>query len=201
MVRLTRVYVEAVELFGGDEAALLWLNTPADYLPDEPTISPLHLSMMDIAALYEVERKVRDLEPDVRRRISQEKAAPLMDAFHAWMIAQRERVHEGLGITKALDYSLIRWAALSRYLNDGTVPIDNNHIEQQIRPWDLGRKNWLFAGSLRSRQRAAALMSLIHSAKLNGHDAYAYLKDVLTRLPTQRASEIEGLLPHRWQPS
>jgi transposase len=154
-----------------------------------------------IAALYEIEREVRDLEPDVRRRIRQEKAAPLMDAFHAWMIAQRELVHEGLGITKALDYSLKRWAALSRYLDDGTVPIDNNHIENQVRPWALGRKNWLFAGSLRSGQRAAALMSLIQSAKLNGHDAYAYLKDVLTRLPTQRASEIGELLPHRWQPA
>ena len=154
-----------------------------------------------IAALYEIEREVRDLEPDARRRIRQEKAAPLMDAFHAWMVAQRELVHAGLGITKALDYSLKRWAALSRYLDDGTVPIDNNHIEQQVRPWALGRKNWLFAGSLRSGQRAAALMSLIQSAKLNGHDAYAYLKDVLTRLPTQRASEIGELLPHRWQPA
>ena len=154
-----------------------------------------------IAALYEVEREVRDLEPEARRRIRQERAAPLMDAFHAWMTAQRELVHEGLAITKALDYSLKRWAALSRYLNDGTVPIDNNHIENQIRPWALGRKNWLFAGSLRSGKRAAALMSLIQSAKLNGHDAYAYLKDVLTRLPTQRASEIGELLPHRWQPA
>lgn len=106
----------------------------------------------------------------------------------------------GLGIAKALDYSLKRWTALGRYLNDGTLPIDNNHIEQQIRPWALGRKNWLFAGSLRSGKRAAALMSLIQSAKLNGHDPYAYLKDVFTRLPTQRASEIQELLPHRWQP-
>lgn len=78
------------------------------------------------------------------------------------------------------------------------VPIDNNHIEQQIRPWALGRKNWLFAGSLRSGKRAAALMSLIHSAKLNGHDPYIYLKDVLTRLPTQRASEIDQLPPYQW---
>ena len=153
-----------------------------------------------IAAIYEVEREVRDLEPNERRRIRQEKAAPLMQTLHAWMIAQRELVYEGLVITKALDYSLKRWTALSRYLNDGTLPIDNNHIEQQIRPWALGRKNWLFAGSLRSGKRAAALMSLIQSAKLNGHDAYAYLKDVLTRLPTQRASDIQELLPHRWQP-
>lgn len=113
-----------------------------------------------------------------------------MDAFHAWMIAQRELVHEGLGITRALDYSLKRCAALSHYLNHGTVPIDNNHLEIKYDHGCLGAKNWLFAGSLRSGPRAAALMSLIQSAKLNGHNAYAYLKDVLTRLPTQRASEI-----------
>lgn len=84
------------------------------------------------------------------------------------MIAQRELVHEGVAIAKALDYSLKRWTALSRYLDDGAVPIDNNHIEQQIRPWALGRKNWLFAGSLRSGQRAAALMSLINRPSLTG---------------------------------
>ncbi|MBD1553144.1 IS66 family transposase [Pseudomonas typographi] len=101
---------------------------------------------------------------------------------------------------KALDYSLKRWVALTRYLDDGAVPIDNNQIENLIRPWALGRSNWLFAGSLRSGKRAAAIASLIQSARFNGHDPYAYLKDVLTRLPTQRASEIEQLLPHRWTP-
>ncbi len=111
------------------------------------------------------------------------------------MIAQRDLVPEGTAISRALDYSLKRWAALSRYLNDGAVPIDNNWAENQIRPWALGRKNWLFAGSLRSGKRAVALMSLIQSAKLNGHDPYAYLKDVLARLPTQRASEVAVLLP------
>jgi hypothetical protein len=80
------------------------------------------------------------------------------------------------------------------------VPIDNNWVENQIRPWALGRSNWLFAGSLRSGKRAAAIMSLIQSARMNGHDPYAYLKDVLTRLPKQRAIEIRQLLPHNWQP-
>ena len=78
------------------------------------------------------------------------------------------------------------------------MPIDNNAVENQIRPWALGKSNWLFAGSLRSGKRAAAIMSLIQSARMNGHDRYAYLKDVLTRLPTQKASEVEQLLPHRW---
>lgn len=68
----------------------------------------------------------------------------------------------------------------------------------QLRTWALGRKNWLFAGSLRSGKRAAAIMSLIQSARLNGHDPYAYMKGVLTRLPSQRASEIADLLPHNW---
>ncbi|MNB94602.1 Transposase IS66 family protein [compost metagenome] len=153
-----------------------------------------------IQQLYEIEHEVRDLEPDLRRRIRQEKAVPVMDALHAWMIAQHQLVHDGSAISKALDYSLKRWTALSRYLDDGAVPIDNNWAENQIRPWALGRKNWLFAGSLRSGKRAAAIMSLIQSARLNGHDPYAYLKDVLTRLPTQRASAIAELLPHRWQP-
>ncbi|MDB5979275.1 MAG: putative transposase, family [Pseudomonas sp.] len=92
-----------------------------------------------IQVLYEIEQQIRDLEPDARRRIRQEKAAPAMDALYAWMIAQRELVHDGVAIARALDYSLKRWTALSRYLDDGAVPIDNNHAEQQIRPWALGR--------------------------------------------------------------
>ncbi len=121
-----------------------------------------------------------------------------MNMLHAWMIAQRDLVPEGSAISRALDYSLKRWAALSCYLENVAVPIDTNWAENQIRPWAVGRKNWLFAGSLRSGKRAAAIMSLIQSARLNGHDQYAYLKDVLTRLPTQRASEIDQLLPHKW---
>src|SRR5690625_1235613 len=102
---------------------------------------------------------------------------------------------------KDLDYSLKRWTALTRYLDDGCVPIDNNHIEQQIRPLALGRKNWLFAGSLRAGQRAAAIMTLIQSAKLNGHDPLAYLGDILERLPTQPNHRVHELLPHHWQPA
>lgn len=77
--------------------------------------------------------------------------------------------------------------------------MDNNWLENRIRPIAVGRGNWLFAGSLRAGQRAAAVMSLIQSAKLNGHDPYAYLKDVLERLPTQPARRLDDLLPHRWQ--
>ena len=114
------------------------------------------------------------------------------------MLAQRALVPEGSATAKALDYSLKRWLGLTRYLHDGAVPIDNNAVENQIRPWALGRSNWLFAGSLPSGKRAAAIMSLIQSARMNEHDPYAYPKDVLMRLPTQRASEIKQLLPHQW---
>ena len=151
-------------------------------------------------ALYEIERDVAELEPDRRRLVRQERARPIADELHAWLLTQRQRVPDGSGIAAALDYSLKRWEALTRYLDDGHVPADNNWVENQIRPWALGRSNWLFAGSLRAGKRAAAIMTLIRSAQLNAHDPLAYLKDVLTRLPTHRASDIAQLLPHRWTP-
>ena len=151
-----------------------------------------------INQLYRVEREVKDLPPDKRHAIRHEQARPIADALHQWMLIHRQKVPDGSSTARALDYSLKRWTALTRYLNDGAVPIDNNWVENQIRPWALGRSNWLFAGSLRSGQRAAAVMTLIQSAKLNGHDPYAYLKDVLTRLPTQKSNAINALLPHNW---
>lgn len=151
--------------------------------------------------LYEVEREVQDLDPDERRRIRQLKARPVADALNKWLTLQRYKVPDGSAIAKAIDYSLNRWAALTRYLDDGDLPADNNWVENQIRPIAIGRNNWLFAGSLRAGKRAAAVMSLVHSARLNGHEPYAYLKDVLERLPTQPASRVEELLPHRWQPT
>ena len=154
-----------------------------------------------ISQLYDIEREARHLLPDERLQRRQSESKPLADAFHAWMLLNRQKVTDGSATAKALDYSLKRWTALTRFLDDGQLPIDNNWIENQIRPIAIGRSNWLFAGSLRAGQRAAAVMSLIQSAKLNGHDPYAYLKDVLARLPTQKNSQIAELLPHRWQPT
>jgi transposase len=151
--------------------------------------------------LYEVEREVADLDVEERRRIRQLKARPVADDLFAWLVAQRQKVPPGSATAKAIDYSLNRWTALTRYLADGALPADNNWIENRIRPIALGRANWLFAGSLRAGQRAAAIMSLIGSAKINGLDPYAYLSDVLARLPTQPARRVAELLPHRWHPS
>ena len=152
-----------------------------------------------ISQLYEVERDARHLSAAERLQIRQDKSKPLADAFKEWMLLQRQKITDGSATAKALDYSLKRWGPLTKFLDDGQLPIDNNWIENQIRPIAIGRNNWLFAGSLRAGQRAAAVMSLIQSAKLNGHDPYAYLKDVLARLPMHKNSQIEELLPHRWQ--
>lgn len=151
-------------------------------------------------SLYEIEREAAQLHSTQRRQLREDKSRPIADALHHWLTLQRSRVPEGSAIAKAIDYSLRRWGALTRYLQNGAIPIDNNWVENRIRPVALGRNNWLFAGSLRAGQRAAAIMSLIQSAKLNGHDPYAYLRDVLERLPTQPYSRVDELLPHRWQP-
>ena len=148
--------------------------------------------------LYDIERDV--VETDSRTRLdARRRSRAVADALHQWMQQQRQKIPDGSATARAIDYSLKRWAALTRFIDDGDLPIDNNWVENRIRPIALGRQNWLFAGSLRAGKRAAAVMSLIHSAKLNGHDPYAYMRDVLERLPTQPASRIEELLPHCWR--
>ena len=125
----------------------------------------------------------------------------MAEALHTWLMLHRQKVPDGSATARAIDYSLKRWAALVRYLDDGALPVDNNWAENRIRPIALGRNNWLFAGSLRAGKRAAAVMSLIQSARLNDIDPWAYLKDVIARLPSLPASRITELLPHRWAPA
>jgi len=120
-------------------------------------------------------------------------ARPVAEALHAWMVLQRARANEGSSTARALDYSLRRWVALTRYLNDPRLPVDNNWCENQIRLIAVGRGDWLFAGSARADWCQPPVMSLIQSAKLNEHDPYAYLKHVLNRLPRQPVGRIEEL--------
>jgi hypothetical protein len=148
--------------------------------------------------LFEIEEDIASCTPEERRRIRQRKSRRVAAALHKWLLRQRLQVPDGSATAKAIDYSLKRWAALTRYIGDGDLPISNNWVENQIRPIALGRANWLFAGSLRAGKRAAAVMSLVHSARINGHDPYAYLKDILERLPTHPASRVRELLPHHW---
>ncbi|MBC7707365.1 MAG: IS66 family transposase [Rhodoferax sp.] len=156
-------------------------------------------ALQRIAALYQIERQAKGSSVEERLAIRQSSSKALCADLHEWLSLERQRVPEGSATAKSIDYSLNRWKALTAYLDNGAVQIDNNHIENLMRPWAMGRKAWLFAGSELAGQRAAVVMSLLQSAKLHGHDPWAYLKDVLTRLPGHMNSRIDELLPHRWQ--
>ncbi|MBC7940880.1 MAG: IS66 family transposase [Chitinophagaceae bacterium] len=151
------------------------------------------------ARIYAVEGELKGLNAEQRQALRQQLARPLWDKLKTWLALERRLVVDGGAAAGAIDYTLNHWKALTRHLDDGAVAIDNNHLERQIKPWAMGRKAWMFVGSELAGQRAAMVMSLVQSARLNGHDPWAYLRDVLQRLPTQLNNRIEELLPHRWQ--
>jgi hypothetical protein len=119
--------------------------------------------------------------------------------LYEWLTQRLAKVAPGSATEKAIQYNLGRWEALTRYLSDGTLPIDNNWLENRIRPVALGRANWLFAGSDRAGRRAAAVMSLIQTARLHGLEPYIYMRDILERLPLTPQTQIETLLPGQWK--
>ena len=135
-----------------------------------------------------------------RAQLRQNEAKPVLQAMHDWMFKTRTTVANGGGTAKALDYSLRRWTAIIRYAQRGDLPIDNNPVENCIRPIAIGRKNWLFAGSERAGQRAAAIQSLLETAKLNGIDPATWLRETLEKLPTCKHRDIDTLLPLTQEP-
>ncbi len=153
-----------------------------------------------IGRLYEVEREAGERQPEARRLWRQQHAKPLAEQLHGWLIEHRPTLAKADVTARAIDYALSNWTGLTRYLDDGNVPIDNNAAENAVRPLAVGRKNWLFVGSQQAGERAAVVLSLIESAKLNGHDPWAYLKDVFERLPTLKQRDLAQLLPHNWRP-
>lgn len=158
--------------------------------------SPTALSALNqIAALYAIETKGRALSSTDRKRLRQDEAVPLLAQMKAWLIQTRVNTPNGGALAKEIDYSLRRWEALCRYAHSGHLPIDNNPIENAIRPIAIGKKNWLFAGSERAGKRAAAIQSLFATAKRNHLDPHAWLKDVLEKLPTWPNRRIDELLP------
>jgi transposase len=158
--------------------------------------SPMALEALNrIAVLYAIEAEGKDLSIAERKCLRAEKSLPALNALHAWLLATRAQTAHGGGSAKALDYSLKRWPSLSRYAETGHLPIDNNPIENCIRPIALGKKNWLFVGSERAGRRAAAIQTLLGTAKLNGLNPEAWLKDTLEKLPTWPNSRIDELLP------
>lgn len=158
-------------------------------------------ALQRMATLYRIEQEMAGCSSADRLDARQRRSVPLWRELQAWLKHERARVPDGGGIAAAIDYSLRRWDALGRFLHDGEVAIDNNHIENLMRPWAMGRKAWLFAGSELAGQRAAMVMSLVQSARLNGHEPWAYLRDVLERLLEHPSRRIDELLPHRWTPA
>ena len=154
-------------------------------------------ALQRIAALYAVEAQITSLPVDERAMRRAEHSKPLLEDLRCWLIERRTSAANGGALAKAIDYTLRRWEALARYADSGSLPIDNNPVENAIRPIALGKKNWLFAGSERAGKRAAAIQSLLITAKLNGLEPAAWLKDTLEKLPVWPNSRIDELLPLR----
>lgn len=158
--------------------------------------SPLAATALThISALYAIEAEIRGRPPDQRRAVRQARAAPLLGALREWLEHSLEQVSRKSGLAEAVRYALGRWPALTRYCDDGRLEIDNNAAERALRPVALGRKNYLFAGSDPGGDRAAAMYTLLGTAKLNGLDPEAYLRHVLARIAEHPINRIDALLP------
>ena len=152
-------------------------------------------ALQRIAGLYAIEAQIRGQPPDVRRRQRRARAGPLLDELHAWLTGMVGRVSAKSELAKAIGYSLTRWRALTRYRDDGRIEIDNNAAERALRGVALSRNNYLFMGSDAGGERAASIYSLVETAKLNGLDPQAYLREVLTRIAEHSINRIDELLP------
>jgi len=148
-----------------------------------------------IDVLFAIEREINGMAPQERVRVRNERSRSLVIELERWLREQRARVSKNSETGKAIDYSLKRWCALTRFLDDGRLCMSNNAAERELRAIALGRRNWTFAGSDEGGRRAAAIYTLIATAKLNDVDPQAWLADVLARLPDHPAKRIHELLP------
>jgi hypothetical protein len=165
-------------------------------------VSPLALEIVQrMDRLFEIERGINGTSADERRAVRQSLSRPFVDELEARMRAERPKLSRGGDLAKAMDYMLKRWPAFTRFLDDGRVCMSNNAAERGLRGIALGRKSWLFAGSDRGGMRAAAMYSLIVTAKMNDIDPQAWLADVLARIAGHPASRLDDLLPWNWRPA
>ena len=148
-----------------------------------------------IGQLYAIEQQAAGMPPQQRAALREQHAIPVLADLHAWMLASQRSVAVGSGPAKAIEHALKRWPALQRYASSGYLPIDNNPVENAIRPIAIGKQNWLFASSERAGRGAAAIQSLFATAKLNGLAPARWLADTLEKLPTCPTSRIDSLLP------
>jgi len=154
-----------------------------------------------IGALYDIEDRICGMLPDERRDLRQQHAKPILDELKEWIEDVQTTLPQKQKLAEAMRYALSRWAALSVYLDDGRVEIDNNIAERAMRPLGIGRKNWLFAGSDKGGERIANILSIIETAKLHGHNPEAYLTDVLARIQDHPKERLENPLPWNWTPA
>jgi len=166
----------------------------------EIVISPIAIEIVRrIDALFEIERSINGQSAEQRRAVRQELSAPLVADLHSYMLEQRAKLSRGNDLVRHMNYMLKRWTAFTLFLEDGRVCLSNNAAERALRGICLGRKSWLFCGSDRGGQRAAAMYSLIITAKMNDVDPQAWLADVLARIATHPAHRLEELLPWNWK--
>jgi len=164
-------------------------------------ISPLAVeAVRRIDALFEIERTINGQRAEQRRAVRQEVSAPLVADLESWMHEQRAKLSPSNDVAKAMGYMLKRWPAFTRFLDDGRICLSNNAAERALRGIALGRKSWLFAGSDRGGRRAAAMYSLIVTAKMTDVDPQAWLTDVLARIAEHPVQRIDELLPWNWRP-
>jgi transposase len=162
-------------------------------------ISPIALEAVKrIDALFDIERGINGLSVEERLRVRQEQSAPLLTSLEAWMRDERSRLSRSASVAKPIDYMLKRWERFTRFVDDGRICLTNNAAERALRGFALGRKSWLFAGSERGADRAAAMATLIMTAKLNDIDPQAWLADVLARIADIPHSRLPELLPWHW---
>jgi transposase len=165
-----------------------------------PAISPMALEAVKrIDALFDIERTVNGTSAEERLRVRQEQSAPLLAAFEDWLREERARLSRSASVAKPIDYLLKRWDGFARFLEDGRICLSNNAAERALRGFALGRRSWLFAGSERGADRAAAVTTLIATAKLNDIDPLAWLADVLARIADIQQGRLPELLPWNWK--
>jgi len=165
-------------------------------------ISPIALEAVKrIDVLFDIERDINGRSVEERQRVRREQSAPVLAALEAWLREERSRLSRSASVAKPIDYMLKRWQRFARFIDDGRVCLTNNAAERALRGFALGRKSWLFAGSERGADRAAAMATLIMTAKLNDVDPQAWLADVLGRIADIPQVRLAELLPWNWKQS